>query len=50
MEELETEIAEILEVPTGTVKSRLYYGREALKKQLGLSHNDRLADFQCDFT
>jgi RNA polymerase sigma-70 factor (ECF subfamily) len=44
------EIAEILEVPTGTVKSRLHYGREALRKQLGLSPNDKLADLQCDFT
>lgn len=30
------EIAEILEVPVGTVKSRLYYGRLALKRKLGL--------------
>jgi RNA polymerase sigma-70 factor (ECF subfamily) len=30
------EIADILEIPAGTVKSRLHYGREALKKQLGL--------------
>jgi RNA polymerase sigma-70 factor (ECF subfamily) len=30
------EIAEILEIPTGTVKSRLFYGRRALKRQLGL--------------
>ncbi|MBC7228581.1 MAG: RNA polymerase sigma factor [Thermoflexales bacterium] len=28
------EIADILEVPEGTVKSRLYYGREALKEHL----------------
>jgi RNA polymerase sigma-70 factor, ECF subfamily len=28
------EIARILQIPEGTVKSRLYYGREALKKQL----------------
>jgi RNA polymerase sigma-70 factor (ECF subfamily) len=28
------EIAEILEVPEGTVKSRLHYGREALKERL----------------
>jgi RNA polymerase sigma-70 factor (ECF subfamily) len=31
-----SEIAEILELPLGTVKSRLHYGRQALKQQLGL--------------
>lgn len=30
------EIADILDVPVGTVKSRLYYGRLALKRNLGL--------------
>ena len=30
------EIADILDVPVGTVKSRLYYGRIALKRNLGL--------------
>jgi RNA polymerase sigma-70 factor (ECF subfamily) len=30
------EISEILDVPVGTVKSRLHYGRHALKKTLGL--------------
>jgi RNA polymerase sigma-70 factor (ECF subfamily) len=30
------EISEIAGVPVGTVKSRLYYGRRALKAQLGL--------------
>jgi RNA polymerase sigma-70 factor (ECF subfamily) len=30
------EIASILDIPVGTVKSRLHYGRRALKKQLGL--------------
>ena len=30
------EISDILEVPEGTIKSRLYYGRLALKKNLGL--------------
>ena len=31
-----SEIAEILDLPLGTVKSRLHYGRQALKQQLGL--------------
>ena len=31
-----SEIAEILDLPLGTVKSRLHYGRQALKLQLGL--------------
>jgi RNA polymerase sigma-70 factor, ECF subfamily len=45
------EIAEIVDVPSGTVKSRLHYGREFLKKQLGLApHSDPLSDFQCEFT
>jgi len=44
------EIAEILAVPTGTVKSRLYYGRETLKKTLGIVSNERLSDLQCEFT
>ena len=30
------EIAEILEIPEGTVKSRLHYGRRALRNHLGL--------------
>lgn len=30
------EISEILDVPVGTVKSRLHYGRNSLKKTLGL--------------
>jgi RNA polymerase sigma-70 factor (ECF subfamily) len=31
------EIAEILDIPEGTVKSRLHYGRKALKNHLGLN-------------
>ncbi|MEJ2012117.1 MAG: RNA polymerase sigma factor [Anaerolineales bacterium] len=30
------EISETMDIPVGTVKSRLHYGREALKKKLGL--------------
>ena len=33
------EISEILGIPVGTVKSRLHYGRQSLKKKLGL-HKD----------
>jgi RNA polymerase sigma-70 factor (ECF subfamily) len=33
------EISEILEVPIGTVKSRLYYGRLTLKRSLGLEQD-----------
>ncbi len=39
------EISDILDVPVGTVKSRLHYGRQALKKSLGLAslaENDKL--------
>ena len=32
----EPEIAEILEIPEGTVKSRIFYGRKRLKKALKL--------------
>jgi RNA polymerase sigma-70 factor (ECF subfamily) len=37
------EISEILEVPVGTIKSRLHYGRLALKRSLGL-HREVLPD------
>jgi RNA polymerase sigma-70 factor, ECF subfamily len=37
------EISEILDVPVGTVKSRLHYGRLSLKKALGLQ-GDKLPD------
>jgi RNA polymerase sigma-70 factor, ECF subfamily len=36
------EIADILEVPVGTVKSRLHYGRLALKKKLGMGEDGLL--------
>lgn len=42
------DISEILEIPVGTVKSRLHYGREALKKKLGvrgLVDGDVIPDF-----
>jgi RNA polymerase sigma-70 factor (ECF subfamily) len=41
------EISEILEVPVGTVKSRLHYGRLTLKKKLGLTE-DGLLDLNYD--
>jgi RNA polymerase sigma-70 factor, ECF subfamily len=44
------EISEILEIPVGTVKSRLHYGREALKKYLVPQPSERLTDLQIEFT
>jgi RNA polymerase sigma-70 factor (ECF subfamily) len=41
------EISEILDVPVGTVKSRLHYGRLALKKRLGLKE-DGVLDLNYD--
>jgi RNA polymerase sigma-70 factor (ECF subfamily) len=41
------EISEILDVPVGTVKSRLHYGRLALKKRLGLKQ-DGVLDLNYD--
>lgn len=43
------EIAEILEVPEGTVKSRLHYSRQSLKKHLRIQE-DKLPDMQYEFT
>jgi len=44
------EIAEILEIPVGTVKSRLHYGREALKYSLGLMAGEIMPELQYEFT
>jgi RNA polymerase sigma-70 factor, ECF subfamily len=44
------EISDILDVPVGTVKSRLYYGRQTLKKSLGLAQDDALPEIQYEFT
>jgi RNA polymerase sigma-70 factor (ECF subfamily) len=44
------EISDILEIPIGTVKSRLHYGRQALKKQLGLVQEDALREIRYEFT
>ena len=43
------EIAEILDIPEGTVKSRLHYGRLALKKQLRTG-SETLPELQYEFT
>jgi RNA polymerase sigma-70 factor, ECF subfamily len=44
------EISEILDIPLGTVKSRLFYSRKTIRKQLGLTAQSKLTDLQCDFT
>jgi RNA polymerase sigma-70 factor (ECF subfamily) len=43
------EIAEILDIPEGTVKSRLHYGRNALKYHLGLD-GQRTREMGYEFT
>ena len=43
------EIAKILDIPEGTVKSRLHYGRLALKKQLRMG-SEILPELQYEFT
>jgi RNA polymerase sigma-70 factor (ECF subfamily) len=44
------EIADILEVPVGTVKSRLHYGRQALKQNLGLMQGETWPEVVYEFT
>lgn len=43
------EISDILEIPVGTVKSRLHYGRQALRKSLDLQ-TDPLPDLKYEST
>ncbi len=44
------EISEILDIPVGTVKSRLHYGRQALKQHLGLMAGEIMPELQYEFT
>ncbi len=44
------EIAEILEIPVGTVKSRLHYSRQALRKTLDVLQNKALPEMNYEFT
>jgi len=43
------EIAQITEIPVGTVKSRLHYGRQSLKKSLGI-HGDQPLDLNFEMS
>ncbi len=43
------EISEILEVPVGTIKSRLHYGRIALKREMDVKDR-RISEVQYEFT
>jgi len=43
------EISEVLDLPVGTLKSRLYYGRQALKKHLDMQHGT-LPEVRYEFT
>ena len=44
------EISDILEIPVGTVKSRLHYGRLALKEHLDLLSGEGKPEMQYEFT
>jgi len=44
------EISEILEIPVGTVKSRLHYGRKTLKKSLGFLEGESIPVLNYEFT
>jgi RNA polymerase sigma-70 factor (ECF subfamily) len=44
------EISEILDIPVGTVKSRLHYGRQTLKRHLGFLTGEPLPELQYEFT
>jgi RNA polymerase sigma-70 factor, ECF subfamily len=44
------EISDILEIPVGTVKSRLHYGRLALKEHLALLSGESMPELQYEFT
>jgi RNA polymerase sigma-70 factor (ECF subfamily) len=44
------EIAEVLDLPQGTVKSRLHYGRKALKAHMVLTEDGLVSDVQYEFT
>ena len=44
------EIAEILDIPVGTVKSRLHYSRQALRKSLDILQNKTLPELNYEFT
>jgi len=44
------DIANILDIPVGTVKSRLHYGRQALKEHLGLLSEEGKPGMRYEFT